>query len=123
MAAPININTQYIYCVTYGKKEKTIAQGISITKYEEEKQAKQSWGCVNWFDKVAGYLRSLEIKEAPHIYGNDIQLLDSDNLPYFFQYVNKEIYSDEVRKLLPQSPELLSTEEAQRYLTELNPYG
>lgn len=95
-----------------------IAEGLSIV----EKRSDSRWGIISWFDKVAAYMRTIEIIAPPTIVNSTYEIKDENRYTYRFELVNKNLYDKIVRKLIPGSPDLPSDERVQDYLSKLNPF-
>jgi len=95
-----------------------IAQGISII----ETPGEEYWGIVSWFDKIAAYLRTVEIQTAPVITGESYEIVDTDGRIVKFNYIDKDVYNDKIKSILPMAPDLIDSNDIQKYINELNPY-
>lgn len=100
--------------------ENPIAQGLTFAVASES----GNYGYFSWFDKVNGVMRTIELQSEPKIKENknSYEVRDTDGYYYGFELLDKDIYDKRIRSLMASSIDLATTEEVQKYLSNLNPY-
>jgi hypothetical protein len=123
---PLESNAMYYYTEIHPSTRlpirgtDSLIQGVSIEPYTTPIGGAQ--GAIHWFDKIAGYQRTIEVETIPSLREKSFTIIGTKGIGCFFQYIDLDVYNRLVRQLLPAAPPFTSEIEIQKYLKTLNPY-